>query len=245
MTGAAKNTVQKLLLELGAACSAYQDVALRNLNSMVVQCDEIWSFVGCKQKNATPDKLAEGQGDAWTWVALDADSKLVISWHVGYRDDAAAADFMFDLASRLAKRVQLTTDGWGCYRRAVKAAFGNHIDFGMLVKTFGEDPEPERHYSQAKCTGCKTTAVIGDPPESQISTSYVEPQNLTMRMSMRRFTRLTNAFSKKLENHAAAISLHFMYYNFCRVHQTLKTSPAVAAGVTDHVWTIEELIGLI
>lgn len=245
MTGAAKNTVVKLLCELGRACSEYQAEHLRNLNSMVVQCDEIWSFVGCKQKRATPDKLAEGQGDAWTWTAIDADSKLIITWHVGLRTGSDCRDFIDDLADRMTKRIQLSTDGFGTYKDAVRIAFGPNVDYGQVIKVYGEDMDSEKRYSPAVCTSCKTTAVIGDPLESQISTSYVERQNLTMRMSMRRFTRLTNAFSKKLENRAHAVSLHFMHYNFCRKHQTLKTTPAVAAGVTDHVWSIAELVGLL
>lgn len=244
MTGVAKNTVQKLLLDLGKACSAYQFETLRNLElTRVVQADEIWSFVGCKQANKEKGKV--GDGDCWTWVALDADSKLVITWFVGDRSPSSAFDFMIDLADRLPKRVQLTTDGYGAYRKAVDHAFGNDVDYAMLVKTYGADPQEEKRYSPAVCTGCNQTPIKGDPIESEISTSYVERQNLTMRMSMRRFTRLTNGFSKKMENHEAAIALHFMYYNFCRKHQTTKTTPAVAAGVCQEPWTIEDLVSLI
>jgi IS1 family transposase len=243
MTGVAKNTIVKLLCELGQACSEYQFETLRNLNSMVVQVDEIWSFVGCKEKHRKDGE--QGRGDAWTWVAIDADSKLVITWHVGLRSETDALDFMLDLADRLPKRVQLTSDGYGAYRSAVREAFGKQIDYGVLVKTYGESPEPQKRYSPAVCLAAKPKTIIGDPLESQISTSYVERQNLTMRMSMRRFTRLTNGFSKKMENHEHAIALHYMYYNFCRKHQSLKTTPAVAAGIADHAWTIEELIGLL
>ena len=245
MTGAAKNTVLKLLGDLGRACSDYQHEHLRNLNSRVVQVDEIWSFVGVKQKRATADQLADGMGDAWTWTALDADSKLIITWHVGLRTEGDCRDFIDDLADRCAKRIQLSSDGFGTYKHAVRVAFGPNVDYGQIVKTYGEDASAEKRYSPAVCLSVRATPIIGDPMESQISTSYVERQNLTMRMQMRRFTRLTNAFSKKLENHAHAIALHFMHYNFCRTHQTLKTTPAVAAGVADHVWSIDELIGLL
>jgi IS1 family transposase len=248
MTGAAKNTVVKLLCDIGKACSEYQDRSLIGLNSLVVQCDEIWSFVGCKEKHVTAEKKAEGQGDAWTWVAIDADSKLVITWHVGLRSDGDCRDFIDDLASRLNNRVQLSTDGLGHYRNAVKVAFGSNVDYGQIVKVFGSEEEGSHRYSPAVCTSCKTKAVVGDPLESQISTSYIERQNLTMRMGMRRFTRLTNAFSKKIENHEHQIALHFMYVNYCRPHQTLtkekgtKFTPAMAAGIADHVWSVEEMI---
>lgn len=251
MTGVAKNTIAKLIPELGRACESYQIDALRNLDCRVVQVDEIWSFVGCKEKRATAEKKAVGQGDAWTWVAIDADSKLVITWHLGLREPSDAQGFMYDLAERLTKRVQLTSDGLGMYRDAVRLAFGKDVDYAMLIKEYGQDVQAEKRYSPAVCIGCKTSPIIGDPIESQISTSYVERQNLTMRMGMRRFTRLTNAFSKKLENHGHAISLHYMYYNFCRPHQTLtrdfqaKTTPAMAARVTDHVWSIEEVVALL
>jgi IS1 family transposase len=245
MTGAAKNTVVKLLADLGQACQEFHDETVRNLNSMVVQADEIWSFVGCKEKRVTPDKTADGQGDAWTWIAIDADSKLVICWHLGLRTPDDCRDFVDDLADRCAKRIQLTTDGLGHYRDAVRVAFGPNVDYGQIIKLFAADTGSEIRYSPSVCTSCKTKVVTGDPIESQISTSYVERQNLTLRMQNRRFTRLTNAFSKKLENHGYAIALHYVYYNFCRKHQTLKTTPAVAAGVTDHVWSVEELVGLI
>lgn len=246
MTGAAKNTVVKLLCDIGAACSRYQDLHLRDLTCKRVQVDEIWSFVGMKEKNVPEEKLGQfGYGDVWTWVGIDADSKLVASWYIGMRDAGSGYDFMQDLASRLSNRVQLTSDGHRVYLRAVVDAFGTDIDYAMLVKTYGNDFEGEKRYSPAVCTGCKKAAMIGNPDEQFVSTSYVERQNLTMRMNMRRFTRLTNAFSKKLENHEHAVALHFMHYNFVRVHQTLKTTPAVAAGVADHVWAIDELVGLL
>ena len=243
MTGASKNTIVKLLAQLGKACTEYQADYLRNLNSRVIQVDEIWSFVGCKEKGKTQGK--QGHGDVWTWVAIDADSKLIITWLAGLRDEDSCLDFMLDLADRLTKRVQLTSDGFKLYKAAIARAFGHNVDYGMLVKTYGSDPQNEVRYSPAICLSAKPKRVFGDPIESQISTSYVERQNLTMRMGMRRFTRLTNAFSKKLENHEAAIALHFMYINFVRVHQTLGTTPAVASGVSDHIWTIDEICGLL
>ena len=245
MTGIAKNTIVKLLGELGAACSKYQDETIRNVRSRRVQCDEIWSFVGSKEKNTTPEKKAKGCGDCWTWTALDADSKLVLSFRLGSRDAGTAYDFMQDLAGRLATRVQLTTDGHRPYLSAVDGAFGSEIDYAMLVKIYGSSGEPETRYSPAKCLGCIPNEIIGNPDPKHISTSYVERQNLTMRMSMRRFTRLTNGFSKKLENHAAMLALYFMYYNFGRVHQTLRVTPAMEARLADHVWAIEEIVALI
>ncbi len=243
MTGAAKNTVVKLLAQVGKACAEYQAENLRNLNSRVIQVDEIWSFVGCKEKGKAQGK--QGHGDVWTWVAIDANTKLVITWYVGLRDEDSCLDFMLDLADRLPNRVQLTSDGFKLYRAAVGRAFGTDIDYGMLVKTYGSDPLNEKRYSPAVCLSAKPKRVFGDPMESRISTSYVERQNLTMRMGMRRFTRLTNAFSKKLENHEAAIALHFMYINFVRIHQTLGTTPAVASGVSDTIWTIDDICGLL
>lgn len=247
MTGAAKNTVFKLLADVGAACAAYQDKALRNLPCKRIQCDEIWSFVYAKQKNVADAKAApEGAGDAWTWTAIDADTKLVASWMIGPRDGGIAYDFMQDLAGRLASRVQLTTDGHKAYLEAVEAAFGADIDYAMLVKIYGEpkNKSPERKYSPSSFCGTRVSTVTGDPEADAISTSYVERQNLTMRMSMRRFTRLTNGFSKKLENLGHAVALHFMYYNFGRIHQSLRITPAMAAGVSDHVWSLEEIAAL-
>ena len=247
MTGVAKNTVVKLLADVGAACAAYQDKALRNLPCKRIQCDEIWSFVYAKAKNVPTAKAApEGAGDAWTWTAIDADTKLIASWMVGPRDGGIAYDFMQDLAGRLDNRVQLTTDGHKAYLEAVEGAFGADIDYAMLVKLYGESPSgsPERKYSPNVCLGARPTTVAGDPDMAHISTSYVERQNLTMRMSMRRFTRLTNGFSKKLENLGHAVALHFMYYNFGRIHQSLRITPAMAAGVSDHVWSLEEIAAL-
>jgi len=246
ITGAAKNTVAKLLVDLGRVCAEYQDRTLRGLRSQRIQCDEIWAFVGCKQQNLPRAQRREpGRGDVWTWTALDADTKLMICWPVGRRDARAASEFMSDLASRLANRVQLTTDGHRVYLDAVEAAFGAGVDYAMLVKLYGADAEGEKRYSPPVCLAAEKNRIMGTPDRNHVSTSYVERQNLTMRMQMRRFTRLTNAFSKKLENHACAIALHFMHYNFARVHQTLKTTPAVAAGVTDHIWTVEEIVGLL
>ena len=246
MTGVARMTVEKLLRDLGAACARYQDEHLRNLTCKRIECDEIWSFVYAKAKNVERAKSApEGAGDVWTWTAIDADSKLVPSWRIGTRDLGTAYDFMHDLAERLSHRVQLTTDGHRPYLEAVESAFGMEIDYARLVKIYGSDPEAEKRYSPAKCLGCDVKTVSGSPNPKHISTSYVERQNLTMRMSMRRFTRLTNAFSKKVEMHAHSVALHFMYYNFVKIHQTLRTTPAQAAGVTDRLWEIEDLVGLL
>lgn len=245
ITGVAKNTILKLLANLGKACSEYQDKAFQNLTCKRLQCDEIWSFVGAKAKNATLEQKAMfNYGDVWTWVALDADTKLVPCWHVGSRDGLAAYEFITDLAGRLENRVQLTTDGHHAYLEAVEAAFGSEIDYAMLVKIYGkpEGKNDEIRYSPAECVGCEVKWVAGNPRKEHISTSYVERQNLTMRMSMRRFTRLTNGFSKKLENHINAISLHYMYYNFCRIHKSLRCTPAMAAGVTSKLWEIEDIL---
>ena len=246
MTGVARNTILSLLVDLGWACAEYQDKALRNLGCKRVQCDEVWSFCYAKDKNLPADKQNTfGFGSIWTWTAIDADSKLICSWMVGSRDASSAREFMRDLASRLASRVQLTTDGHQAYLTAVEGAFAGDIDYAMLVKIYGETSEPEKRYSPADCIGCKREPISGKPDPKHISTSYVERQNLTMRMHMRRFTRLTNAFSKKLENHIAAVSLHFMYYNFVRIHQTLRITPAMAAGVCDHVWEIADIVRLL
>ncbi|MBZ5672370.1 MAG: DDE-type integrase/transposase/recombinase [Acidobacteriia bacterium] len=246
MTGVAKNTITKLLVELGAACSSFLDHALVNLPCKRVQCDEIWSYVAAKEKNVTPEMAgAKFCGDAWTWIALDADSKLICSWLVGKRDPECAQEFIKDLAGRLAHRVQLTTDGLRLYLTAIADNFGSEIDYAMLVKIYGNDPEAEKRYSPAVCTACKKENKIGDPNPKDISTSYVERQNLTMRMHMRRFTRLTNAFSKKLENHTASVAIHVMYYNFCRIHQTLRVAPAMAAGLTGTLWSVYDLVTLL
>lgn len=241
------NTVTKLLVDVGTACAEYQDGALRNLPCKRIQCDEVWSFVGAKQKNVPAEKKGMfGMGDVWTWTAIDADTKLVASWMVGTRDGEAAKAFIGDLADRLANRVQLTTDGHKVYVEAVESAFGGGIDYAMLVKQYGEGPQsPERKYSPSEFVCAAKKDITGKPDQAHVSTSYVERQNLTMRMSMRRFTRLTNGFSKKVENHAHAIALHFMYYNFGRIHKTLRVTPAMEAGVSDHVWSLEEIAGLV
>lgn len=247
MTGVARMTIEKLLRDLGRACAAYQAETLVNLTCRRVQCDEIWSFCYAKRKNVTP-KIAEqhpNAGDVWTWTAIDADSKLVLSWLVGDRDAGSAYTFMQDVASRLAHRVQLTTDGHRPYLEAVEASFGMDVDFATLQKLYGADAEDEKRYSPAKCIGVDCKIIQGDPDPRHISTSYVERQNLTMRMHMRRFTRLTNAFSKKVEMHAHAVALHFMHYNFVRIHKTLKVTPAMAAGVTGKLWEIAALVALL
>ena len=246
MTGASKNTVVKLLVDAGQACSEYQDRALRNLPCKRIQADEIWSFVYAKQRNVPQDMRGQfGVGDVWTWTALCADTKLIASWYVGTRDADAAQTFMRDLASRLANRVQLTTDGHHAYLNAVDAAFPGGIDYAMLVKMYGTPPEGQRRYSPAVCLNAERTVVRGQPDPDHINTSYVERQNLSMRMGIRRFTRLTNAFSKKLENHMHALSIYFMQYNFVRIHQTLRCTPAMEAGVTDRLWSLEDMVGIV
>ncbi|MBM4275336.1 MAG: DDE-type integrase/transposase/recombinase [Deltaproteobacteria bacterium] len=248
ITDSAINTVVKLLVDVGQACSEYQDKALRNLKKCKrLQCDEIWSFCYAKQKNVPEAKKAQfGYGDIWTWTAICADTKLVPSWLVGNRDAETADMFIDDLASRLPHKVQLTTDGHKAYLEAVEEAFGADIDYAMLVKMYGESTEQklQKRYSPAKFTGSKVEVITGNPDRHHISTSYAERQNLTMRMGMRRFTRLTNAFSKKVENLAHAVSLHFMYYNFARIHKTLRVAPAMEAGVSGHLWNLEEIAAL-
>src|SRR6266853_934175 len=239
------NTVTKLLVDLGEACTEYHDIHVRNVRSQRVQCDEIWCFVGAKAKNVTPEKQGQGWGDTWTWTALDADSKLCLSYRIGGRDGVIAFEFMQDLAARLANRVQLTTDGHRVYLNAVEDAFGSDIDYAMLVKIYGADSANDSRYSPPECIDCKPIAITGRPDPKHISTSYIERQNLSMRMGMRRFTRLTNAFSKKVDNHFWAIALYYMHYNFCRIHKTLRVTPAMEAGVSDHVWEIEEIAGLL
>jgi IS1 family transposase len=247
LTGASKNTIVKLLTEIATVCSEYQDKVFRNLTCKRIQCDEIWSFCYAKDKNVPKDKQGKfGFGDVWTWTALDPDTKIIASWRVGGRNAWHAQHFMHDLASRLANRVQLTTDGHRVYLQAVEGAFGNDVDYAMLVKLYGEPSrDREARYSPPECIGCRPTVIVGDPDPNHISTSYVERHNLTMRMTMRRFARLTNAFSKKVDNHIAALSLYFMYYNFCRIHQTLRVTPAMEAGLSDHVWSIEEVVALL
>lgn len=240
------NTVSKLLVEVGIACWEFHDSHVVNVSSQRIQCDEIWSFVYSKEKNK-PEGI-ENAGDIWTWVAIDADSKLVVSWNVGNRDADSANTFMQDVADRVSGYVQLTTDGHHAYLQAVGEAFGDNIDYAMLVKLYGKEGEgktAEKKYSPAKFTGSKKTIISGNPDEEHISTSYVERQNLTMRMHMRRFTRLTNAFSKKIENHCYAIALHFVYYNFVKQHKTLRITPAMAAGLTKRFMSIEDIARLV
>jgi IS1 family transposase len=245
LTDTAKNTVVKLICQIGKACAEFQDKTLRGLRCRRIQCDEIWSFIGCKAKNVRNRHAGRNWGDVWTWTALDSDTKLVICWYVGTRNANSAYHFIHDLESRLANRVQLTTDGHRAYLEAVEDAFGSEIDYGMLVKLYGAPPETEARYSPAICLSAHKSVIQGHPDFAHISTSHVERQNLTMRMSMRRFTRLTNAFSKKIENHEHAIALNFMYYNFARIHQTLRVTPAMEAGISDHVWTIGEIVELL
>lgn len=245
-TGVSINTVTKLLVDAGKACSDYQDEHLRRLTSKRVQVDEIWAFNYCKQRSVKTAKAAPDQaGDIWTWTAIDADTKLAISWLVGPRDQDAARYFMHDLAERLSDRVQLTSDGHNSYLLAVWGAFGREVDYAQLVKNYGPTPEPAGRYSPAQCIGAEKRRRIGTPDMDEVSTSYVERANLTMRMHMRRFTRLTNGFSKKAENHAYAVALHFMAYNYARIHKTLKCSPAMAAGVTDKLWDVVDIVRMI
>lgn len=244
ITDVAFNTVAKLFIETAKVCAEYQHQVFRNLACKRLQLDEIWSFVYAKAKNV-PDGKRGQAGDVWTWVAIDADSKLVPSWRIGNRDAVTASEFVADLASRLANRVQITSDGHRPYIEAIEGAFGSDVDFAQLIKIYGETVEGQKRYSPAECLGVKKSKVIGDPDLCCVSTSFVERQNLTMRMSIRRFTRLTNAFSKKIENHAHSVALHYMHYNFCRIHKTLRVTPAMAAGVSDHVWTIDEIVRLV
>ncbi len=240
------NTVSALLVDAGKACAEHHDLAVRNVTSKRIQADEIWSFCYAKQKNVATAKAApEEAGDVWTWTALDADSKLIVSYLIGGRDAGYANEFMEDVASRLANRVQLTTDGLKAYLEAVNGAFGADIDYAQLVKLYGPTPSPAGRYSPAECTGIKKNTVEGKPNKAHISTSYVERQNLTMRMSMRRFTRLTNAFSKKAENHAHMVALYTTWYNFVRTHKTLRCSPAMAANVSKTLWSMEDVVALI
>ncbi|MCB9183047.1 MAG: IS1 family transposase [Flavobacteriales bacterium] len=239
------NTVTKLLVDVGRACEKFHDEKVRKVQAKNVQCDEIWSFVYAKEKNVK-EGMVEGAGDVWTWTCLDSDSKLMISWFVGSRDANAAYEFLCDVRSRVSTRMQLTSDGHAAYRFAVDAVFGQYIDFAQLVKIYGhpEGKGNEKRYSPAECTGTKLVTVTGRPDETLISTSHVERQNLTMRMAMRRFTRLTNAFSKKVENHCYAIALHFVHYNWCRIHKTLRVTPAMEAGLTDEIMSIADVVKL-
>jgi IS1 family transposase len=246
MTGVSKNAIQRLMSDLGPACEEYQNRAPRNLPRKRIQCDEIWSFCYAKQKNVSAEKQGQfGIGDVWTWTALCADTKLICSWKIGTRGASTAYALMHDLAGRLARRIQVTTDGHRVYADAVESAFGSEIDYAMLVKVYGSDRGDEARYSPADYMSCRTMPITGNPKAKDISTSFVERQNLTMRMQMRRFTRLTNAFSKKVGNLGYAVALHFIHYNFCRVHQTLRVTPAMEAGIADHVWTTDEIVALL
>jgi IS1 family transposase len=246
MTGVAKNTVVKLLVHLGRACDQYQHRRLVNLRSKRLQMDAIWSFVYAKKKDAPEAMKVAGQaGDVWTWTCVDADTKLMVSWLVGSPIAGTAFAFVEDVAARVANRVQITTDGRRVYLAAVDAAFAGQVDYAQLVKIYGEAQEGHRRYSPPACTATKRESLLGRPDLAHVSTSFVERANLTMRMNMRRFTRLTNAFSKKVENHATAVVLFFMHYNFARVHQTLRVTPAMEAGIADHVWTLSEIVGLL
>ncbi len=245
ITDCSKNTVTKLLVDVGIACQKFHDEKVLQVKSKRVQCDEIWSFVYAKAKNVPKDKEGEA-GDVWTWTGIDADSKLILSWYVGNRDADSANIFMKDVATRLANRVQLTTDGLRAYLEAVDNAFDFKIDYAQLVKLYGQESmKGEKKYSPAECIGCRKNKVIGNPDPNHISTSYVERQNLTMRMHMRRFTRLTNAFSKKIENHCHALALYFVYYNFCKIHQTLRVTPAMEAGLTKNIMEISDIVKLV
>ena len=246
MTGVAKGTVSKLLADLGSACAAYHDRYVRNLRVRRLQCDEIWQFVGAKAKNVSIEKKQTGWGDVWTWIGIDADTKLVVSYLVGGRDGGWAMEFMQDCADRIRGRVQVTTDGHRAYLDAVEGAFGMEVDYAQLQKIYGAPMDEEiRRYSPARCIGADMKVVSGNPDPKHVSTSFVERQNLTMRMAMRRFTRLTNGFSKKIENHCHAVALHYMHYNFLRIHQTLRCTPAMEAGLSDHIWTLDEMCALL
>jgi IS1 family transposase len=247
ITDTAFNTVAKLFVDAGRACLAYQDQALRDLPCKRVQLDEIWSFVYAKQKNVASAKAApEDAGDVWTWVAIDADTKLVPSWRIGDRSGMTAISFVDDLAARLRNRVQITTDGHKAYLQAIEGSFGADVDYAVLHKVYGATSESAKgRYSPAECIGIEKHRIEGNPDVAHVSTSYVERQNLTMRMSMRRFTRLTNAFSKKVENHALSVALHYMHYNFARIHKTLRVSPAMAAGVTEKLWSVADIADMV
>lgn len=241
LTGASKNTLAKLLVDAGEIFSNYHDEHVRNLPCKRLQLDEIWSFVGCKEKNATPEMKAQGMGDTWTWTAICADTKLIASWFIGDRDAETGTMFTCDLASRLANRVQITSDGHRAYLEAMDAAFGDEVDYSMLVKIYGQAVEGQKRYSPAQFIKATKTCCTGNPDPKHVSTSYVERQNLSMRMGIRRFTRLTNGFSKNVENHAHAMAIYFMHYNFVRIHQTLRVTPAMAAGVTKTLWSLEDM----
>jgi IS1 family transposase len=246
LTGASKNTIVKLLADAGAACSDYQDRTLRGLTCQRLQLDEIWSFVYAKAKNVRAAKSApEIAGDIWTWTAIDADTKLIASWMIGDRSGATARVFVADLASRLTKRAQITTDGHGAYLQAIDDAFGIDVDYAVLEKVYAAPVEGQKRYSPPVCVGAKRKEITGRPDQAHISTSYVERQNLNIRMGNRRFTRLTNAFSKKVENHVHALAIYFMHYNFARIHQTLRVSPAMAAGVSKTLWSMTDIAAMV
>jgi IS1 family transposase len=246
LTGASKNTIVKLLADAGAACSEYQDRTFRELTCKRLQLDEIWSFVYAKEKNVAKATAApEVAGDIWTWTALDADTKLMASWMVGDRSGETGKVFVADLASRLANRVQITSDGHRAYVEAIDAAFGIDVDYAQLVKIYGQTSEGQKRYSPPECVGCQKHKVTGSPDKAHISTSFVERQNLNIRMGLRRFTRLTNAFSKKIDNHVHGLAIYFMHYNFVRIHQTLRVTPAMAAGVSQKLWSMEDVVRVV
>lgn len=242
------NTVTRYLVLAGKACGEFHDRTVRGVESKRVQCDEVWSFCGMKEKAAKAKgaERPDGVGDVWTWTAIDADSKLIVSWLVGGRDAESGYHFMSDVQSRLANRVQLSTDGHGAYLMAVPAAFGSKVDYAQIVKLYGPDPrEDQKRYSPAQCIGIEKHRIIGRPDEKHVSTSFIERSNLTLRMANRRFTRLTNAFSKKLENHCLMIALYTTWYNFVKMHKTLKMTPALASGVADKLWSMSDLAAMV
>ncbi len=242
MADVSLNTVTKLLVDFGAACEQFHNDHVRNVRVRRLQCDEIWCFVGAKAKNVTLEQKAQGWGDTWTWTGLDADTKLCVSYLVGGRSANWAMEFMLDCAARIKGRVQVTTDGHKAYLEAVETAFGAECDYAMLQKIYGAPAENDTRYSPAVCIGCDMKVVSGDPDPKHVSTSYVERHNLSMRMGMRRFTRLTNAFSKKVQNHEAMVAIYAVHYNFARIHKTLRITPSMAAGLSDHVWSVEEIV---
>jgi IS1 family transposase len=245
LTGFSRKGVARVLADVGEACAKYHNKVMVNLPCKTIQVDEVWSFTYCKQANIPEQfKDAKDIGDTWTWIAIDADTKLIPCWFVGDRSSASAAHFIHDLKNRLASRVQLTSDGYRPYREAVEDAFGSEIDYAMLIKLYGKQQGFESRYSPPKCIGVRRRRITGKPDRKMISTSFVERQNMTLRMQNRRFTRLTNAFSKTLENHKHSLALHFMHYNFCRIHQTLRVTPAMEAGIAKHVWSNEEIAAL-
>jgi IS1 family transposase len=246
ITGAAKKTVMRLLCEVGEVCEAYQDEVFRDLQCRRVQLDEVWTWIYCKERNRTEEIARKNPdaGDIWLWVAVDADTKLVPSWMLGGRDLKTARIFVDDLASRLRHRVQITSDGHNAYLKAIEDAFGEDVDYAVLQKIFGGSTDKETRYSPAKCIGCESKPMIGDPDYKHVSTSYVERQNWTVRTNLRRYTRLSNGFSRKLQNHAAAVALNYFAYNFIKIHRTLRMTPAMAAGVTNRLWDVQDLVAL-